>query len=89
MSGNGCHFWLHANRKVIILNWSMYVACAQKNTLIFPLILSQKVIYKRFHIVCPLEVFANHSVTTEHSGEMCTTTFFTVNQEVKLRLNKT
>ncbi|XP_057674205.1 sodium-coupled neutral amino acid transporter 3-like isoform X2 [Corythoichthys intestinalis] len=39
------------------------------------------VIYKRFHIGCPLEVFSNHSVTTEHSGNMCVTKFFTVNQE--------
>ncbi|XP_077368012.1 sodium-coupled neutral amino acid transporter 5b [Festucalex cinctus] len=39
------------------------------------------VIYKRFHIVCPLEVFANHSVSAEVSGDACATTFFTVNQE--------
>ncbi|XP_077474083.1 sodium-coupled neutral amino acid transporter 3-like [Stigmatopora argus] len=39
------------------------------------------VIYKRFHIGCPLEVFGNYSVATEPSDNMCATKFFTVNQE--------
>ncbi|KAM9828593.1 sodium-coupled neutral amino acid transporter 3-like [Syngnathus typhle] len=39
------------------------------------------VIYKRFHIFCPLELFGNYSVSTEPTGDMCTTTFFTINQE--------
>ncbi|KAM9342595.1 sodium-coupled neutral amino acid transporter 3-like [Pholidichthys leucotaenia] len=40
------------------------------------------VIYKRFNIACPLEVFANSNVSTAISEEdMCMAEFFTINQE--------
>ncbi|XP_061591572.1 sodium-coupled neutral amino acid transporter 3-like isoform X2 [Cololabis saira] len=39
------------------------------------------VIYKRFNIPCPLEVFGNHSVIADISEDMCTAKFFTINQE--------
>lgn len=39
------------------------------------------VIYKRFNIPCPLEVFANASMSADVSDDMCTAKFFTINQE--------
>uniref|UniRef100_A0A671XWS6 Amino acid transporter transmembrane domain-containing protein n=1 Tax=Sparus aurata TaxID=8175 RepID=A0A671XWS6_SPAAU len=39
------------------------------------------VIYKRFKIACPLEVFGNYSVNTVVPEDTCTTKFFTINQE--------
>uniref|UniRef100_A0A7N6ACM9 Amino acid transporter transmembrane domain-containing protein n=1 Tax=Anabas testudineus TaxID=64144 RepID=A0A7N6ACM9_ANATE len=39
------------------------------------------VIYKRFNISCPLEVFGNYSVHTETPEDTCTPKFFTINQE--------
>nr|XP_061829277.1 sodium-coupled neutral amino acid transporter 3-like [Nerophis lumbriciformis] len=39
------------------------------------------VIYKRFNIACPLEVFGNFSVSADTSEEACSTKFFNVNQE--------
>ncbi|XP_028265045.1 sodium-coupled neutral amino acid transporter 3-like [Parambassis ranga] len=39
------------------------------------------VIYKRFNIACPLEVFGNSSVTTTVPEDSCTAKFFTINQE--------
>ncbi|XP_054625765.1 sodium-coupled neutral amino acid transporter 3-like [Dunckerocampus dactyliophorus] len=39
------------------------------------------VIYKKFNIACPLEVFGNYSVSTDISEDACTTKFFTINQE--------
>ncbi|XP_049437665.1 sodium-coupled neutral amino acid transporter 3-like isoform X2 [Epinephelus fuscoguttatus] len=39
------------------------------------------VIYKKFNIACPLEVFGNHSVNTAISENTCTAKFLTINQE--------
>ncbi|XP_069382764.1 sodium-coupled neutral amino acid transporter 3-like isoform X1 [Paralichthys olivaceus] len=39
------------------------------------------VIYKKFIISCPLEVFSNFSVNTSLPDDTCTTKFFTINQE--------
>ncbi|XP_041655701.1 sodium-coupled neutral amino acid transporter 5b [Cheilinus undulatus] len=39
------------------------------------------VIYKRFNIPCPLEVFVNASMDATAPEDMCTARFFTVNQE--------
>uniref|UniRef100_A0A1A7Y4U3 Solute carrier family 38, member 5b n=1 Tax=Iconisemion striatum TaxID=60296 RepID=A0A1A7Y4U3_9TELE len=39
------------------------------------------VIYKKFNIACPLEVFGNHSVTSVVSEDSCSTKYFTINQE--------
>jgi len=39
------------------------------------------VIYKRFNIACPLEVFGNYSVSTAVPEDSCTAKFFTINQE--------
>ncbi|XP_028308940.1 sodium-coupled neutral amino acid transporter 3-like isoform X2 [Gouania willdenowi] len=39
------------------------------------------VIYKRFKIACPLEVYGNNTVDTAVSENMCTVEFFTINQE--------
>lgn len=44
---------------------------------------SHQVIYKRFNIACPLEVFGNHSVSTEEPEESCAAEYFTINQEVR------
>uniref|UniRef100_A0A8C5EAM7 Sodium-coupled neutral amino acid transporter 3-like n=1 Tax=Gouania willdenowi TaxID=441366 RepID=A0A8C5EAM7_GOUWI len=44
------------------------------------------VIYKRFKIACPLEVYGNNTVDTAVSENMCTVEFFTINQEVTLLL---
>ncbi|CAJ1055215.1 sodium-coupled neutral amino acid transporter 3-like [Xyrichtys novacula] len=39
------------------------------------------VIYKRFNIACPLEVFGNYSVSSVIQDDTCTAKFFTINQE--------
>lgn len=39
------------------------------------------VIYKRFNIACPLEVFGNHTVSPVVPDNSCTAKFFTINQE--------
>uniref|UniRef100_A0AAQ6A2K4 Amino acid transporter transmembrane domain-containing protein n=1 Tax=Amphiprion ocellaris TaxID=80972 RepID=A0AAQ6A2K4_AMPOC len=39
------------------------------------------VIYKRFNIACPLEVFGNYSLNTAIPEDTCTAKFFTINQE--------
>ncbi|KAM6981882.1 LOW QUALITY PROTEIN: sodium-coupled neutral amino acid transporter 3-like [Tautogolabrus adspersus] len=39
------------------------------------------VIYKRFNIPCPLEVFGNFSVSPVVPDDMCMAKFFTINQE--------
>ncbi|KAM9785916.1 sodium-coupled neutral amino acid transporter 5b [Neosynchiropus ocellatus] len=39
------------------------------------------VIYKKFNIACPLEVFYNSSMTTTLSDDSCTAKLFTINQE--------
>lgn len=39
------------------------------------------VIYKKYNIACPLEVFGNHSVNTAISENTCTAKFLTINQE--------
>uniref|UniRef100_A0A665U238 Sodium-coupled neutral amino acid transporter 3-like n=1 Tax=Echeneis naucrates TaxID=173247 RepID=A0A665U238_ECHNA len=39
------------------------------------------VIYKKFNIACPLEVFGNYSMNTAIQEDTCTAKFFTVNQE--------
>ncbi|XP_062283895.1 sodium-coupled neutral amino acid transporter 3-like [Scomber scombrus] len=39
------------------------------------------VIYKRFNIACPLEVFGNHTVSPVVPEDSCTAKFFTINQE--------
>ncbi|KAG7224305.1 hypothetical protein INR49_000548, partial [Caranx melampygus] len=39
------------------------------------------VIYKKFNIACPLEVFGNYSVTSAVPEDTCTAKFFTINQE--------
>uniref|UniRef100_A0A3B4XZ35 Solute carrier family 38 member 5b n=1 Tax=Seriola lalandi dorsalis TaxID=1841481 RepID=A0A3B4XZ35_SERLL len=39
------------------------------------------VIYKRFNIACPLEVFGNYSVNTAVPEDTCTAKYFTYNQE--------
>ncbi|CAB1441398.1 unnamed protein product [Pleuronectes platessa] len=39
------------------------------------------VIYKRFNISCPLEVFGNFSVNTSLPDDTCTAKFFTINHE--------
>ncbi|KAK2898080.1 sodium-coupled neutral amino acid transporter 5b [Channa argus] len=39
------------------------------------------VIYKKFNIDCPLEVFGNSSVSTEIPEDTCTIKYFTINQE--------
>lgn len=51
--------------------------------LLHSLSLCHQVIYKRFNIACPLEVFGNSSVTTAIPEDSCTAKFFTINQEVK------
>lgn len=42
-----------------------------------------QVIYKRFNIACPLQVFGNYSVNTTIPEDTCTAKFFTINQEVR------
>jgi len=44
--------------------------------------LLRQVIYKKFNIACPLEVFGNFSVSAV-SEDSCTTKYFTINQEVR------
>uniref|UniRef100_A0A8D0AL68 Solute carrier family 38 member 5b n=1 Tax=Sander lucioperca TaxID=283035 RepID=A0A8D0AL68_SANLU len=39
------------------------------------------VIYKKFKIACPLEVFGNYSVTTDVSEDSCAVKYLTINQE--------
>ncbi|XP_045897261.1 sodium-coupled neutral amino acid transporter 3-like [Micropterus dolomieu] len=39
------------------------------------------VIYKKFNIACPLEVFGNFSVSADIPEDTCSAKFFTVNQE--------
>ncbi|XP_040049111.1 sodium-coupled neutral amino acid transporter 5b [Gasterosteus aculeatus] len=39
------------------------------------------VIYKKFNIACPLEVFGNYSVNAAVSEDTCAAKFFTINQE--------
>ncbi|KAM3617133.1 uncharacterized protein V6R79_002567 [Siganus canaliculatus] len=39
------------------------------------------VIYKRFNIACPLEVFGNYSAGTAIPDDTCSIKFFTINQE--------
>ncbi|XP_071331248.1 sodium-coupled neutral amino acid transporter 3-like isoform X2 [Trachinotus anak] len=39
------------------------------------------VIYKKFNIACPLEVFGNYSVNAAAPEDTCTAKFFTINQE--------
>ncbi|XP_034731730.1 sodium-coupled neutral amino acid transporter 5b [Etheostoma cragini] len=39
------------------------------------------VIYKKFNIACPLEVFGNYSVITDVSEDTCAVKYLTVNQE--------
>ncbi|XP_033998849.1 sodium-coupled neutral amino acid transporter 5b isoform X3 [Trematomus bernacchii] len=39
------------------------------------------VIYKKFKIACPLEVFGNHSVNAVFLEDTCTAKYFTINQE--------
>uniref|UniRef100_A0A665U1W5 Sodium-coupled neutral amino acid transporter 3-like n=1 Tax=Echeneis naucrates TaxID=173247 RepID=A0A665U1W5_ECHNA len=47
------------------------------------------VIYKKFNIACPLEVFGNYSMNTAIQEDTCTAKFFTVNQEVRDELQQT
>lgn len=42
--------------------------------------LLRQVIYKRFNIACPLEVFGNATVNAD---DTCTAKYFTINQEVR------
>lgn len=47
---------------------------------------SHQVIYKKFNIACPLEVFGNFSVSADVPEDTCSAKFFTVNQEVRDQL---
>lgn len=42
-----------------------------------------QVIYKRFNIECPLQVFGNYTADTAIPDDTCTVKFFTINQEVR------
>uniref|UniRef100_A0A672ZWU7 Solute carrier family 38 member 5b n=1 Tax=Sphaeramia orbicularis TaxID=375764 RepID=A0A672ZWU7_9TELE len=42
------------------------------------------VIYKRFNIACPPELFGNYSVSTPMPEDTCTAKYFTINQEVSM-----
>lgn len=51
--------------------------------------LSPQVIYKKFNITCPLQTFANTSVSDSVPDDSCTTKYFTINPEVSFHLPDT